>query len=368
MVKIHDLTDKEKELLNVLGKFPNISLKELVDRTKYKRMSSISRKLEQFKEQNILVGPAYYPDWGKLCKNSFNRVFCTLETELRLDAVISYLTLIEPLCWVFPVLSAHKTLLYVEFVSTNDAETKSLLQFLKDSTIITDCIIHISSHNKIMENSNLFGDFNPSLDNLLDYCDVPDASYGQHDTDWNTCDIHIFPHLIEQYRSGKLVEILKAERKLGRTWTYEQIKYSREKMVKNKFIKKEYVIFPFPYHQCVHFILALKSEDLRLTQRMACNFAKGARVYKEYIICEDMTLVEFVSHSSFLTNLMYKLDSINGITEKGIYQIRSLFPSEYTLLRPPELKYFDFETQTIAYPYHVYKEKIKEKRESEQGS
>lgn len=360
------MTDREKELLNTLGKYPNMSLKELVSRTRYKRVSSISRKLEQFRELRILVGPAYYPDWGKLCKNSFNRIFCTLETELRLDTVISYLKVIESLAWVFPVLSGHKTLLYVEFVSTNDAETKSLLQLLKENNIVTDCIIHISSHNKTMVNPDLFRDFNPSLDNLLNPCDIPDASYRQHDTNWNECDIHIFPYLMEGNEGIKLIEILKAEKKLGRIWTYEQIKYSREKMVKNKFIRKEYVIFPFPYQHCVHFILALKSEDVGLTQRIACNFAKESRVYKEYTICEDRTLVEFVSHPLFLTNLMYKLDSIDEIEEKGIYQIRSLFPSEYTFLRPPELKHFDFETQTIEYPYHIYREKIKEKLESEQ--
>jgi len=38
---------------------------------------------------------------------------------------------------------------------------------------------------------------------------------------------------------------------------------------------------------------------------------------------------------------------------------------EYILVQPPELKYFDFDEQTVEYPYQVYKEKITEKIESE---
>ncbi len=365
MVEIQEMTDREKELLNALGKYPDMSLKELVNHTRYKRVSFISRKLEQFRRQATLFGPTYYPDWGKLCKNSFNRIFCILEIELDYETVISYLMLIEPLVWTFPVLSAHKRLLYVEFVSTNDKETESLLQLLRDNNIITEYISHTSSYNKVLVNPDLFGDFNPSLDNLLDPCDAPDASYGQHDTDWNECDISILPYLIGGDKDKKLIEILKAEKKLNKPWTYEGIKYSREKMVRNKFIRKEYTVLPFPYYQCVHFILVLRSKDTALTQRIACNFAKGARVFRENTLCEDRVLVEVVSHPQFLTDLMHKLDPINEIKEKWIYQVRSLSSGEYMSLRPPELKYFDFETQTIEYPYHVYRERIKGKLESE---
>ncbi len=366
MVKIRGLSDREKELLNTLGRYPNMSLKELVNCTRYKRASSISRKLDQFKKQNNLFGPSYCPDWGKLCRNSFNRIFCILETELSYDTIISYLVLIESLAWTFPVLSAHKKLLYVEFVSTNDRETKSLLQVLKDNNIVTECIFHISNQNKVIENPDLFGDFNPSLDNLLDPCDVVDTSYGQHDTDWNECDLAILPYLMIGYKGTRLIEILKKERKLDKPWTYEQIKYSHEKMIGSEFIRKEYNIFPFPYQHCVHFILLLKSAKTALNRRIACNFARGTRVYKEYTLFEDSVLVEFVSHPLFLSDLMHKLDLIDEIKEKGIYQIRSISSKKHTLFIPPELTYyFDFESQTMEYPYHVYKERIKEKLERE---
>lgn len=367
MVEIRDMSDREKELLNALGTYPDASLKELVNRTKYKRITSISRKIEQFKKEGILFGPAYYADWGKLCKNSFNRIFCILEIESDYETVISYLTLVEPLVWTFPVLSTHKKLLYIEFVSSNDEETESLLELLKSNNIITEYIAHITNHNKAMETPDFFGDLDPSLDNLLDPCDISCTFYGEHKTDWNECDLTVFPYLMRGYKGAKLIEILKAEKKSDKPLTYEQIKYSREKMVKSKFIRKRYEIFPFPYSLCVHFILVLKSEDNAVAQRMACNFAKGGRIYKEYTICKDCVLVEFISHPLFLTDLMHKLDLIDEMEEKWIYQIRSLSSREHMLLRPPELKYFDIETQTIAYPYQVYREKIKEKIESEKG-
>ena len=216
------------------------------------------------------------------------------------ETVISYLVLIEPLAWTFPVLSAHKKLLYVEFVSTDDRETKSLLQLLKDCSIVTECIYHISNQNKVIENPDLFGDFNPPLDNLLDSCDIVESSYGEHDTDWNQCDLAIFPYLMMGYKGTKLIEILKKERKLERPWTYEQIKYSHEKMIRSKFIRKEYTVFLFPYLHCVHFILVLKSVETALDQRIARNLARGARVYKEYTLFEDSVLAEFVSHPFFV--------------------------------------------------------------------
>ena len=86
------------------------------------------------------------------------------------------------------------------------------------------------------------------------------------------------------YKGTKLIEILKKERKLERPWTYEQIKYSHEKMIRSKFIRKEYTVFLFPYLHCVHFILVLKSVETALDQRIARNLARGTRVYKEYTL------------------------------------------------------------------------------------
>ena len=67
----------------------------------------------------------------------------------------------------------------------------------------------------------------------------------------------------------------------------------------------------------------------------------------------------------FLSDLMHKLDSIDEIKEKGIYQIRSISSKKHTLFLPPELKYFDFETQTIKYAYHIWGE---DKRKNENVS
>jgi hypothetical protein len=48
-----------------------------------------------------------------------------------------------------------------------------------------------------------------------------------------------------------------------------------------------------------------------------------------------------------------------------LYQLRSTPQREHIVNNPPELKYFDFETQTLEYPYHEYKKKIKEAIERE---
>lgn len=354
------MTAREKELLTILGEYPGISMKELVIRTQYKRISSVIKKLEQFRERGMIYGPIHTIDYGKLCKNPFCQLFCIIEFAQSFETVVEYLKLIEPLWVVYPVLSSHKELIIAAFFSSDNAETKSLLQLLKDTNIITDYTTRVYSHKRVIENPNFFGDYNPSLDNLLDPCDIPDLSFGCHDTNWSECDISILPYLQVGYKDGKLIEILRAEKKLNKPWTYHQVKYSRKKMVRNGLIEKKYLIFPFSFDQCVDFNLFLNTGDTDMTRRILHNFARESRVTREYVLCEDWGYVGFASHPRFLTGLMHRLDKIDEIKEKELYQLRSSSDRAF-FFQPSELKYFDFDEQTLEYPYHVYKEKIKEK-------
>jgi len=361
MGKIHRITDSEKELINVIGELPETSPKELLNYTKYKWVSTVVRKLEQLKEKDIVWGPYYQVDYGKLCRNPLHILVCILESRQRYETVISYLTLIEPLKWIYPVLSPHKRLLHVGFISSHDAEMEALLKMLKGNNIITDYVVRVCAYKWVLENPNFFGNPHPPLDQLLNLCEPPDISSGCHDTEWNECDIRILPYLQVGYKGLKMVEILRAEKKLfSREWTYEQVKYSREKMVKNGLIEKRYFISPFPGSQCAHFVLFLKTGDISLTQRILCNFAKGERVLKEYTLCEDWGMLACQSHPVFLTDLMHKLDQIDHIEEKELYQLRS-YPGKYFFKQSFEDKYYNFDEQTLEYPYDIYGEKIKEK-------
>lgn len=58
---------------------------------------------------------------------------------------------------------------------------------------------------------------------------------------------------------------------------------------------------------------------------------------------------------------MHKLDSIDEIKEKELYQLRSIPAGKYYFFPSLELGYDDSDTQTLEYPYHLYKEKIKER-------
>lgn len=357
------MTESEKELLTVIGKSPQVTVKGLVASTQYKRLSSVARKIGQFKTQNILRGPFYDVDFGKLCKNTLSVLMCIIEFNQDYEVVISYLQLIEPLKYVYPVLSPHKELLNVIFLSSDNTATANLLQLLKDNSIITDYIIRAYSHKRVIENPNFFGDPNPPLDNLLEPCDMPDLSFGCHDTNWNACDISILPYLQVGYRDSRLIEILRAERKVNRIWKYDQIKYSRKKMLENGLIKERYGIYPFPYDQCVDFELYVKTEDITLTRRIQCNFAKGSRVLKEYSLCGDWGRIGVISHPQFLTGLMQKLDTRDEITRKELYQLRSIPNKGRIFDQPLVFKYFDVDKQTLEYPYHIYREQIRKKLE-----
>lgn len=108
----------------------------------------------------------------------------------------------------------------------------------------------------------------------------------------------------------------------------------------------------------------MKTDDTDLTQRILHNFARESRVYREYTLCGNWGYISFTSHPRFFTGLMNKLDQIDEIKEKEIYQRRSIPDSRFFVVQPTEL-YFDFDKQTIEYPYQAYEEKIKEKLDNE---
>lgn len=366
MKKVRELTTGEKELLTALGNHPDTPTKELLPLTSYKRLSTVVRKIDQLKKRKILFGPWYTVDHGRLCKNPLTFIMCTLESNHSVENIVPYLKLMDTFVWMYAALSSHKTVLLAEFLSSDDAQTIQLLQLLKDHDIITDYIARVRHVNDVQVNPNFFGDYNPSLENLLDPCDVPDFSFGQHDTNWNECDITTLSYLQHIFKGSKLIDILREERKLHKSWTYDQIHYSYKKMLKNGLIKRTYYAPPFLSEHIVHFILYFKTEDIKLTKRMLCNFARGARVFKDYTIFDDWGFIMCASHNAFLANLMYKLDALEEITAKELYHLRSL-RGDYIFIRATELKYFDVETQTLQYPYHEYERRICEKIEEVKG-
>ena len=136
-------------------------------------------------------------------------------------------------------------------------------------------------------------------------------------------------------------------------------------MIEKGLTEKKYSISPFPRSKCAHFVLFVRTEDTAITQRVLHNFAQQERIFKEYTLCEDWGMLTCQSHPIFLTDLMQKLDSIEEITEKELYQLRS-YPGKYFFKQSFEDKYYDFGEQTLKYPYDTYKEKIKEKIANEQ--
>ena len=357
-----DISERGKKLLTVLGNHPDISQKELLKLTTYRRTSSLIRKIKQFKEVNYLSGPTYTIDLGKLSRNPVRGFRCVVEYEKNLNTVIDYLQIIEPLHWVYPVLSSHKGLLNALFLSSDDRKLESLLQLLKDNNIITDYSIRVSRHRLKVENPDFFGDPLPSLDNLLEPCEFPDLSYGCHSTAWNECDIRTLSYLVGGFESIKLMDILRNERKLhNKEWTYEQIKYSFEKISRNKLVSKLYLISPFPLDECSSFYLFVKSDDTETMQRIVYNFARGGRIHREYGLFGDWGLIGCICHSQFVVDLMHKLDVIEDIKKKELYHLRSFTPGVQYTGKYSEFDYFDVETQTLEYPYDEFRKKIEEK-------
>ena len=365
MRELYKMSDNEKKLLTVLGNRPELPLTALLAYTTYKRMSSVARHIKRFRECNMLWGPVHTVDYGKLCKNPIYKLYCIIELTQSYERAIPYLQLIEPLVWAYPVLSSHTELLNVGFLSSNNEKVTTLLQMLKDNNIIAQFSVRPCGQRGVINNPDFFGDAMPSLDNLLEPCDLLDMSLGCYHTVWSDCDIRTLSYL-QGFNAMKLIDIMRKERKLNREWTYEQIKYAREKIIKNKLVEKNYLVAPFPQHQCADFYLFIKTEDITLTQRILSNFAKGGRIHKEYTLCGDWGIAGFMSHPLFLTDLMHKLDQVEEIYEKELYHIRSFPPGVLYVGEHAEFNWYDVDTQTLEYPYHVFKEKIKEHLEREE--
>ena len=365
MGKKNRITENEKVLPHSIGNYPDMPVKELLTCTTYRWERTVLRKIKELREHHILRGPLYDINYTKLCKNPLHKLLCIVESNQGLGTVISFLKEIKSLLWTFPVLSSHKRVLNAGFFSTNDAAMASLLQLLKDNNVITDYRIRAFSTKRMIDNPNLFGDFNPPLTNLLERCHMPDMSLLQYDTEWNECDLTILPHL----RGGtKLIEILRKEN-LHKQLTYEQVKYARKKMIKNELIEKRYIFTPFPVDNCVEFQMFM-NVDSALAPRIVYNFAKGERVYKQYALFEEwgtntvLASTSCKSHPLFLRDLMRKLDEVDEIKETEIYLMRS-YSKKYSYFSPPDFSCFDFHEQTLKYPYAEYEEKIKEKIERE---
>jgi hypothetical protein len=364
MEQRYEMNDNEKKLLNAIGRHPSVSVKELLTHTQYKRMSTILRKIEQFREKNLLWGPTHPVDYGKLCRNPLHKLFCTMELNCSYEKAISNLELIEPLVWTYPVLS-HRELLCVSIVSSDNAEVIALLQLLKRNGIIKNFNIRVHTNQFVIETPNFFGSPVPSLDNLLAPCEFPDISFGHYDTEWNECDIATLSYLHGKHKVIKLIEIVRREKSCGKTWTYSQIKYSYKKMSKNNLIKKMYFVHPFPLEQCSDFFLFLKTDDIELTQRILYNFAREERLFREYTLSDEWGLIGCISHPQFVLDLMHKLDQVDEIKEKTLYHLRSFPPGIQYVGQQSVFRYYDFDTQTLEFPYHVFREKINEKIESE---
>ena len=138
-------------------------------------------------------------------------------------------------------------------------------------------------------------------------------------------------------------------------------------MLKKGLIEKIYFLYPFPFEQCVDFNLYVRTEDIEVTQKIICNFARGERVSREYMLCKDWGYIGIASHPRFLTGLMPKLNEIDEIKEKEIYPLRSYLDRKTPLNLPLTLAHFDFDNQTLEYPYSTYREAIREKLENEIG-
>lgn len=360
------MNENEKKLLTVLGKNPEFSVKELTDHTPYKWESSVARKIRTLKEQNYIMGPTYFLDCGKLCKNPFHKLTCFVELNQNKKTVMEYLQLIKPLEWTYPVLSSRKELLGFAILSSNDIEIEALLHLLKMYGVISDYVIRVRAHKMILENPNFFRDSVPSLDALCDPNEFPDISYGCHTTDWTQCDIRVLSYLYGNTENISLIDIMREEKQVyGKKWGYDQIKYAYRKMCEKNLIEKVYFVHPYPLQECADFYLFLKTDDITITKNIVYNFGRDHRMHREYTICDEWGLIGCICHPLFVVNLLHKLDQIPEITQKELYHLRSYPPGVSFVNQHSTFDCFDIDTQTLEYPYHEFREKILKKLEND---
>ncbi|MGC1122098.1 MAG: hypothetical protein WBA22_13490 [Candidatus Methanofastidiosia archaeon] len=403
-----DLSRREKLLLQLMGREPNLTNQELSSIIGFKYteyVTTIQRKLER---REYLGGPYMYPDFGKIFKNKVSRVFAFVMFDSPYEYIISMLREIN--CWTyfFPLEEGIFKKYMVGFMNTDLTKLKRILDLLKDSQIIKYYhLFELDGNWKLINPTFLVNDREaspePDFGHLLEDVPIPDLSWGSFSGIalnkvaqilimrlWNghgACDLRRIVRIEKKFKKIRRAELkellrkehlelkreeLKAELRELRTvdLSLREFREAYQLLMDRDILEKVYYIWPFPNPKCSRFMLFLRCDSVEATKRIIFNFGRDTRIFTRVCMVQSVERGEpygviYAVGDPFLGGkLMTELDQYDELVDRKLFPMRSYPPGRWKS-QSILMEYYDEERQTLEFPYGIFYEKVRQRLEED---
>ena len=349
------LTESEKELLTLIGKDASLSRSQLQHQLKYKRATTVSRKMGDLRKSGYIKGPYYYINLNAVGKNCIHNTFAEIRfNPEQYTTIFQLITCIDCWEWIFPTIQGDT--LFTFFRSNSYMHVNRLLNMLENDRLI-EYRSYSSQNRWFVNNPDFSGTIYPQVPTLFEESDVT-LKYPEreHNIQWQYLDLKVMQYL--QVRTCSISEMQKIEKRMHkRFWRRNKIKYSIEKIMNAGIAeRKHYNISPYPRDECYGFLLVAEGDSQDVLQ-FVTTFGEGCRMYKTYTMCEDTGFVLCWTSPQVGPALMKHLDTLRPAIQTRCLQLKSAGHGD-TLKKSFNEEHFDFEKQKWMFPFKKYEEEI----------
>lgn len=401
-----DLSKREKLLLQLMGKYPDLTNEELSRIIGFKYAEYVSTLQKKLRKREYLVGPFMFPDWKRIFRNKVFRVYAFIMFDKTYDCIKSLLKEID--CWYifYPLEEGIFRKYLVGFFNTDTENLRKIFDYLKNEGIIHYYHLFEQEDNwEIINPTFLIDDaeapIEPDFEHLLDETSIPDLTYGSFTSisldkvaqllithlcvGREGCDLKKIVRYEKNYRKEQrtiLKEMLRKEkqektrkklkaglRELKGDLSLKEFREVYQLLIEHGVLQKVYYIWPFPRSTCSTFWLFLKGDSLEASKRAIFNFGREVRIFTRVCLVQSVETGErygavFATGDPFLGGkLMKALDQHDEIKDRKLFPVRS-YPASYWEGQTVSIEgYYNPETQTLDYPYNLFYERVKQKVE-----
>ncbi|MBU7032874.1 MAG: hypothetical protein HXS53_10110 [Theionarchaea archaeon] len=358
-----DLSQREKKMLTLLGKDPDISYEAMKKATGYRWESSISKKKKNLETLGYIRGPYYHINLHAVGKNELFDIYALVSfPPSKHDLVFRMIKAIRCWKWIFPAIQGDRFFIY--FQANYYSQISRLLGLLQKAGVIE--YEFFSSQNRwIVQNPDFFGDDLLRYDSLFLNGSLPSLDYPLTSRlTWRQLDIRMMAYL--QVRSLDATFIQSFEKQnFEYSWKKDQIKYSIRKLVNNGIAeRKHYNISPYPRHECFSFLLLITTNEKFATERAMKNFGSGCRIYKAYTLAGTTGIMLSWTSPRNIPPFLAALEERDDIWVRA-YQLKT-HTTPYMVKQSFETENFDLEHQRWTFPYQEYEQTLMEYLETHQ--
>lgn len=358
-----DIPENDKIILNKLGKNADTPMSKLLACTKYRRESSVYKRIRNLREKEYLFGPYFDINYRAIGANKLFSVYVFADYNVLFkDVVLEAMRKIN--CWtmIYPVRTAES---YIGLYQCNNGNYIShLFNLMKKWGWLKNFSVYKSENRRLIQNPNFFGDFLPSERCYMEE-EPPPHQYEDLNIafEFSKTDLVILKHLSRQ--TCHLTKIRDLEYYYyGLKLTYHDLKQSYERLEKSGvLIKKIYLMFPLPVNMCSLFFLHSKGKNFKSHLKMIANFGKNLRLTKAFTVFGNEVISYFSAHPLLEGKILGLLE--DNDTYVNIYGIKT-YPSTELSVQTFNDDYFDVHNQKWVFPYSAFKEEIKELKEKKE--